>query len=164
MNKKGETSGASASKASSALSKKGESSGASTSRASSASKKKGESSGSSSSKPTPARTPASSCSSTSQEDYRQAEEVCATPILKEKANGKHFVKERPKLPASTLRNNNSNSSDEDEDYEEIFTPRYPRRDVPKVNYGEMEPPDDDHFICKYRLFSGEVMDSQALIY
>ena len=154
MNKKGESSGASTLKASLTLSKKGESS-ASTSRASSASKKKRETPGASSSKPTPARTPASSCSSSSQEDYRQAEEICATPILKEKANGKHFVKERPKLPASTLQNNNSNSSDEDEDYVEIFTPRYPRRDVPKVNYGEMEPPDDDHFICKYRILSEE---------
>ena len=128
-----------------------ESSGASNSKT--VSTKKGESSGASSSEATLAKTQASSCSSSSQEDYRQAEEICATPILKEKANGKHFVKERPKLPASTLQNNNSNSSDEDEDYEEIFTPRYPRRDVPKVNYGEMEPPDDDHFICKYRVLS-----------
>ena len=142
-----------------------ESSGASNSKT--VSTKKGESSGASSgasSKATSAKTQASSCSSSSQEDYRQAEEVCATPILKEKANGKHFVKERPKLPASTLQNNNSNSSDEDEDYEEIFTPRYPRRDVPKVNYGEMEPPDDDHFICKYRLLSEEVKDSHAVMY
>ena len=59
------------------------------------------------------------------------------------------MKERPKLPAYTLKNNNSNSSDEDEDHEEMITPRYPKRDVPKVNYSEMEPPDDDHFICEY---------------
>lgn len=34
--------------------------------------------------------------------------------VKDKANGKQFIKERPKLPPSTLRNNNNDDSDSDD--------------------------------------------------
>ena len=56
------------------------------------------------------------------------EEASATPYLKEKANGKKFIKERPKLVPAPR--------------------RYPKRNVPKINCGEIEPPGDDHFTCK----------------
>ena len=94
-------------------------------------------------------------------------------VIKEKANGKQFIKERPKLPAHTLKKKNadSSSSDEGENIEEDMvmpegnkncnndkepeistlplTTRYPKREgQPRVNYAEAEVPDDDHFICK----------------
>ena len=46
--------------------------------------------------------------------------------IKEKANGKHFVKERPKLPPATLKSNRSSiSSDEDEDEDIPFGAEVP---------------------------------------
>ena len=56
------------------------------------------------------------------------EEASATPYLKEKANGKQFIKERPKLVPAPR--------------------RYPKRNVTEINCGEIEPPGDDHFTCK----------------
>ena len=43
--------------------------------------------------------------------------------IKDKANGKQFIKERPKLPPATLKSNRSNvSSNEDEDYNMLDIP------------------------------------------
>ena len=50
------------------------------------------------------------------------EEASATPYLQEKANGKHFIKERPNFlhqPSKTTTNNDEDDGDE----EEMITPR-----------------------------------------
>ena len=31
---------------------------------------------------------------------------------------------------------------------EFLENRYPKRDIPKTNYADIEIPDDDHFLCK----------------
>ena len=48
--------------------------------------------------------------------------------------------------SGTLKNNNS-SAEEDGDEEEIL--RYPKRNVPKINYSDLEASEDDQFICEF---------------
>ena len=64
-------------------------------------------------------------------------------MTQEKANGKQVIKEhRPILPPSTI--NNLSSSDEEDGGEQEMR-RYPKRDLPRIDYGVLE---DDHFICE----------------
>ena len=62
-----------------------------------------------------------------------------------KENDKHFIKERPKLPPSTIKEVESKNEDSQ-------PPSPPRRKLPqralRVNYSELDVPDDDHFLCE----------------
>lgn len=68
------------------------------------------------------------------------------PIITEKANGKQFIRERPKLPASTIKPEVDDESEESD--EEVVETRNLRKG-PRVNYTESEVPDDDHYLCKF---------------
>ena len=64
----------------------------------------------------------------------------------EKANGKQFIRERPKLPASTIKPEVDDDNEESD--EEVIEARNLRKG-PRVNYTESEVPDDDHYLCKF---------------
>ena len=55
---------------------------------------------------------------------------------------------RKRKASGTLKNNNS-SAEDDGNEEEIPILRYPKRNVPKINYSDLEAPDDDQFICEF---------------
>lgn len=61
-------------------------------------------------------------------------------VIKTRANDKHFIRERPKLPSSSLR---SQPVDEEDDIEV-----QPQHRGLRVNYAEDDVPDDDHFLCE----------------
>ena len=65
-------------------------------------------------------------------------------VVVRKANDKHFIKERPKLPLSTIEKVESENDDE--------PPAPPQRKLPqrgpRVDYREIDVPDDDHFLCE----------------
>ena len=65
-------------------------------------------------------------------------------IVTKKANENGFIKERPKLAQSTIKQMKRKNEDE--------PPTAPQRKHlkrgPRVNYSEMDVPDDDHYLCE----------------
>ena len=65
-------------------------------------------------------------------------------VKKPKANDNGFIKERPKLPQSTV----TQVKRKNEDKPPTAPQRKHLQRGPRVNYSEMDVPDDDHFLCE----------------
>ena len=77
---------------------------------------------------------------------KKTKEVVKKPedVVIKRANDNGFIKERPKLAHSTVKQ----VEPKNEDKPPTASQREHLQRGPRVNYSEMDVPDDDHFLCE----------------